>query len=142
MKIQVKVAPGIIVDVEGQKQKDLFKAVASAHEVFGAKNCGLCGSTDILPTWRTVTTVKGKKTETYEYPEYQCQARDDSGRRCGARLALGTINDDTGTLFPIRKLVDGKRPATKAEKEAGNSGTYGPHNGWHRWEKDAPQGDE
>lgn len=132
MKAQVKVSPNVIVEVEGAKQKDIFKAVCSAHEVFGEKKCGLCGSSEIVPVWRTVTTVKGKKTETYEYPEYHCQAVKD-GQRCGARLAIGTINDDTGTLYPIRKLVNGERPATKSEKDAGNSGNYGKHNGWHRW---------
>lgn len=140
MKVTVKVNPTTTVEVEGSKQKDLFKAVASAHEVFGEKKCGLCGSADIVQAWRPVTVVKGKKTETFEFPEYQCQSlyKDADGKykRCGARLALGTINDDTGTLFPIRKLVDGKRPATKEEKDAGNGGTYGPHKGWHRWEKE------
>lgn len=130
MKCQVKVSPSTIVEVEGAKQKDVFKAIASAHEVFGEKQCGCCGSTNIVPAWRTVTVLKGKKSETYEFPEYHCKAVNDGGRRCGARLSLGTINDDTGTLFPQRKLVDGKRPPTKKEKEAGINGDYGPTQGW------------
>lgn len=128
MKAQVKVSPTIIVEVEAGKQKDLFKAVASAHEVFGEKKCGCCGGTNVAPVWRTVTTVKGKKTETFEYPEWHCQEP-----KCRARLALGTINDDSGTLYPQRKLVDGQRPPTKEEREQGK-GTYGPHNGWHRYQ--------
>lgn len=135
MKAQVKVSPSTIVEVEGEKQKDLFKAIASAHEVFGEKECGLCHSKDIYPAWRSVTTIKGKKADTYEFAEYRCRGILDTGRRCGGRLAMSTINDDTGTLFPNRKLVDGKRPATKAELEAGITGEYGPHNGWHRFEK-------
>lgn len=133
MKAQVKVSPGLIIEVEASKQKDLFKAIASAHEVYGQPICGLCGSTDVVPVHRTVTTVKGKKPETFEYAEFHCRGKHQ-GKRCGARLALGNINDDTGTLFPIRKLVnDGERPANKAEKDAGNDGEYGTHNGWHRY---------
>lgn len=134
MKAQVKVGPTTIIEVEATKQKDLFKAVASAHEVFGEKKCALCGCTDITPVWRTVTVVKGKKTETYEYPEYHCQGVAN-GRRCGARLALGTINDDSGTLYPSRKLKDDGQPVTKEDRENGVEGKYGSHRGWHRFVK-------
>lgn len=135
MKAQVKVSPTTIVEVEAAKQKDLFKAIASAVEVLGVKRCAICGSTDITPVWRTVTKVEGKKVESFEYPEYHCQGRLEDGRRCGARLAMGTINDETGTLFPIKKLVDtpnGQRPPNKEEKKAGK-GSFGPHDGWHRF---------
>lgn len=135
MKAQVKVSPSVVVEVEAPKQKDLFKTMASMFEVFGVKKCGLCGSPDIVPVWRSVTKVEGKKMETFEYPEYHCKDHLEDGRRCGARLALGTINDDTGTLFPIRKLVDtpqGQRPPNKDEKKAGK-GAFGPHEGWHRF---------
>jgi hypothetical protein len=133
MKIQVKVSPKIIVELEAEKQKDLFFSVASAFEVFGSSCCGLCGSTDIVPVRRTVTTIKGKKTESWDFAEYHCQAHLDGNKRCGARLSMGTINDDTGTLFPVRRLVNGERPATKAEKDQGINGDYGDHNGWHRF---------
>lgn len=123
MKIQVKVSPAVIVELEAAKQKDLFKLMASAHEVFGEKCCGLCKSTDIVPRWRTATRVEGKKVETFEFPEYHCQ-----NPKCRARLALGTINDDTGTLFPQRRLLpNGKVPGKKDNKD---QASYGPHNGW------------
>jgi hypothetical protein len=136
VKAQVKVTPTTIVEVEAAKQKDLFKAIASAHEVFGEKRCGLCGSTEIVPAWRTVTVVKGKKTETYEYPEYHCHGKDENGQRCGARLALGTINDESGTLYPTRKLKEDGQPLTKEDRDAGIEGRYGRHQGWHRWKKE------
>lgn len=132
MKAQVKVTPSTIIECEADKQKDLFKAVASAHEVFGEKKCGLCGSADIAPAWRTVTVVKGKKTETYEYPEYHCK-----NPACRARLGMGTINDDTGTLYPNRKLKADGQPLTKEDKENGVEGKYGGHQGWHRWKPQA-----
>lgn len=148
MKAQVKVGPNTIIDIEAGKQKDLFKGIASAHEVFGEKSCGLCGCTNITPTWRTVTVVKGKKTETFEFPEYHCQGVLENGRRCGARLSLGTINDDTGTLYPQRRLIieggkkDQGRPPSKQEKEEGVTGDYGPHNGWTRYRGKVNQNDE
>ena len=142
MKAQVKVNATTIIEVEAAKQKDLVKAVASATEVFGEKRCGLCGSTDIRLAWRTATKVAGKKMETYEFPEWQCQALIEQGGkkvRCGAKLSLGTVNDDTGTLFPQRKLILDNRPSdqgrspSKEERENGITGSYGPHNGWTRY---------
>lgn len=140
MKAQIKVSPSTIIEVEADKQKDLFKAVTSAHEVFGEKCCGLCGSTNIRPVWRTATRHIGKKVEVFDYPEYRCDNVLDNGQRCGARLSIGTINDDTGTLFPVRRLIDGKRPATKAEKDQNINGSYGPHNGWYRFHPGQTEG--
>jgi hypothetical protein len=141
MKAQVKVGPGLIIEVEAGKQKDLYKLIASAHEVFGEKCCGLCGSENIVPVWRTVSVARGKKMETFEFPEWHCNGVLENKERCGARLSLGTINDDSGTLFPQRRLVfepkDVKRthgrPATKEEKEKGINGEYGRHRGWTRF---------
>jgi len=134
MKLQVKVGPKIIIEIEAAKQKDVFKMAASAHEVFGEKSCGVCNGTDIYPAWRTVTVVQGKKVETHEFPEWHCSD-------CRARLSLGTMNDDTGILFPKRKLM----PATNTEKtngkppgkkDDGSKATYGPHRGWTTYKGD------
>lgn len=148
MKAQVKVSSSTIIDVEAGKQKDLFKGIASAHEVFGEKRCGLCGCESITPVWRTVTVVKGKKTDFFEFPEWHCnglvEVKEDGNtfkRRCGARLALGTINDDTGTLFPQRRLIfkeDDKskefgRQPSKEEKDNGIMGEYSRGQGWTRY---------
>lgn len=144
MKAVYQVNPKLSVELDAPKQKDLFKALASAQEVFGEKRCGLCGCTDIIPVWRTVTTIKGKKTETHEFPEYHCQGLikdEQTGKqaRCGARLAMGTINDDTGTIYPTRKLKENGQPLTKEERDKGVEGKYGRHNGWHRFEKKTEQ---
>lgn len=126
MEMEVKVSPTRIIKLVAEKQKDLFKALASAHEVFGEKECGLCKGPDIVPVWRQTTRVTGKKVETFEFPEYHCQ-----NPQCRARLSLGTINDDTGTLFPQRRLMpDGKVPGKKDNKELAK---HGPHRGWTRW---------
>ncbi len=125
MKAQIRPSKNILVEVEAETQKDLFKEIASAHEVFGEKKCGLCGCEDIVPAWRTVTTVKGKKTETWEYPEWHC-----SNLKCRARLSLGTLNDGSGRLFPNRKLLENGKPATGEDRD---NGRYGPHQGWTRY---------
>lgn len=123
MKAQIKVNANLIVEAEAESQKDLFKAISSAHEIFGEKECGLCQSKDIYPAWRISTRVTGKKTEEFNYPEWRCRA-------CRAKLSLGTINDETGTLFPVRKLLPNGQPAGKDEKD---KAVYGGHNGWHKY---------
>lgn len=127
------------IEVEAATQKDLFKAIASTIEVFGEKKCGLCGCEDVVPFWRTVTTVKGKKTETYEYPEFAC-----TNPKCRAKLCFGTHNDDSGTLFPQRKLNEKGQQPTAEEREQGKL-KHGPHRGWFRWvppDKSDREGDD
>lgn len=106
----------MMVEVEAETQKELFQQIALASEVFGEKKCGLCGSEDIFPAYRTVT--QGKKS--FEYPEYHCQ-----NPACRARLSIG-CNMEGGTLFPQRKLDDKGKP----DRETGQ---YGKHNGWTKY---------
>ncbi len=120
MKAQVKVNPTTIVEVEAETQKDLFREVASAHEIFGEKVCGLCGCERIVPHWRTATRVTGKKSETFEYSEWRCTNQD-----CRARLSLGVMNDGSDRLFPNRKLTAEGKPSLE--------GSYGEHQGWSRY---------
>jgi hypothetical protein len=115
VKAQVKVSPQIIVEVEGETQKDLFKAIASATEVFGEKCCGLCASTRIVHAYRVVT--QGKKV--FEYPEYHCQD-------CFARLSIGCLFENGG-LFPHRKLDKDGKPSRK------EGSSFGPHRGWTKF---------
>ena len=136
MRAQFKVSNKLIIDVDAPKQKDLFKCLASAQEVFGEECCGLCGSKNIGPIWRTSTKVEGKKVETFEFPEWKCFD-------CPGRLAMGTINDDTGTLYPIRKLSpETGLPVTKEESKRGVQGVYGKSRGWHKWQKKGGGDDE
>lgn len=117
LQAQVKVGPHTIITVTAETQKELFKEIASAHEVFGERKCGLCGTEGIIPVHRTVT--KGKKT--YEYPEYHCP-----NRACRARLSLGSMQEG-GQLFPIRKLTAEGKPSRE-------EGTFDPrHMGWTRY---------
>lgn len=126
MKANIRVSKNVTLEIDGSKQKDLFKSICSAHEVFGETKCGLCQSENIVPVWRTAIKMTGKKQEVVDYPEYQC-------KDCFAKLALGTIHDDTGTLFPKRKLFNGQNPKNDDERE---KATYGKHNGWFKFVKE------
>jgi hypothetical protein len=123
-KAQVKTSPALIVEVTGDNQKDLFKSVAQAMEVFGEKACGLCQSGDISLRHR----VTGPKSE-FDYYECACN-------KCGARLSYGQSGDKT-SLFPKRKLL----PTGEPENPKKGGGSYGQHNGWTKWRGDAKDGD-
>ena len=93
--------PSLTIELEGGTQKELFKGVAEAQEVFGERQCGKCKSASIHFRVRTV----GK----YSYYEMSCID-------CGAKLAFGQ-SLDTHSLFPIRKLTPQGKPCSK-------TGTY------------------
>lgn len=110
IEIQIKLAGGQrIVKVSGETQRDAFAEMAAAVEVFGETNCGLCGSANVRPVHRTV--------DKFHFYEYACND-------CDARLSLGQLSDNSGGLFPVRRLI----PATG--KPDFKLGTPGRHKGW------------
>ncbi len=100
----------LVVKVDGDTQKELFKTLAETAEVFGETKCGLCGSDDIKPVVRVV----GED----DFPEWHCNV-------CQARLSLGQ-NRKGGGLFPIRKLTENGKPDRA-------TGKFGKHNGWTKY---------
>ena len=114
LEFQIKLAGGSrIVKVIGETQRDAFEAMAGACEVFGETTCGLCGSANIRPVHRIA--------DRFHFYEYHCQ---EPG--CRARLSLSQINDSTGNLFPVRKLMPNGKPNFQR-------GDYGPHRGWTKY---------
>lgn len=86
--------------IEGETPKDIFMGLAQTHEVFGESQCGQCGSTNIHYKVRSSTAKKGKNVgKSFTYYEIACGS-------CQCYLAVGQHNNDKGTLFPDRKLVD------------------------------------
>lgn len=85
----------LIIKVEADKQKDLFREIAVAQEIFDAEErCGLCSSTRIHFRVRTV-----EANEFFELACLQCDARFEYGQhRTG------------NTLFPKRRTDDGPLP--------------------------------
>lgn len=117
MEAQIKLAGGgRIIQVEGETQKDLFEQMAAAYEVFNETTCGLCGSTNIRPVHRVA--------DKYHFYEYACQ---EPG--CWARLTFGQPSDNSGGLFPVRKLLPNGKPSWK-------DGQEGPHRGWTKYRGD------
>lgn len=114
MEFVLKVPRGH-VKVEGESVKDLFKNAADADDVFGDAECGLCQSPNLRYVARPASD--GKREFTY----YEAQCRD-----CGARLSFGQ-SQDTKNLFPKRKLNKNGEPDME-------NGSYGKHNGWHKFQ--------
>ena len=111
MKAQLKVRGNLVIELDGEKQRDLFRAIASAQEVFGERACGKCGSQDLRFRVR-------RNRDEQEFFELLCL-------RCWAVLEFG-CHKSGGTLFPRRRKGD----------EGGRQETL-PDHGWTHWEVEA-----
>lgn len=110
MKAQIKVRPNLIIEVEEDKQVDLFRSIASTQEVFGEAKCGKCNCTELQ-------FITRKNSEEDEFFELKC-------KKCFAVLQISQ-HKKGGGLYPNRTSKD----------DAGER-TYLPDNGWVRWNKE------
>jgi hypothetical protein len=110
MKAQLRVRTDLVIELEAEQQQDLFRAIASAQEVFGEKKCGKCKAANL--TFR-VRTVKDNN-----FFEVVCNS-------CRATMSMG-VHRTGGTLFPRRHI--------EAE---GGAKEWLPDNGWLRWDPEA-----
>ena len=92
MKATYKVNKKLLVELEGETAKSLFKELAVVSEIFGQETCGLCKKDNI--------SYRVRNNDDNDYYENVCQD-------CGAILAYG-VHKKGGTLFPKRKDKDGK----------------------------------
>ncbi len=76
------------IEVEGEKQKDVFRELSQAQEVFQHEACGKCKGTELRFVVRNV--------EDNDFYEIHCL-------KCRARLSFGQHKGKEGTLFPRRK---------------------------------------
>lgn len=108
MEAQYKTRNGrMVVKVEAEDQKTIFKQIAAVQEVFEAEtDCGLCKSQDIRFRVRSV--------DDNEYFELTCT-------NCNARFEFGQHRKG-GSLFPKRRDESGK---------------YLPNRGWSKYEAPA-----
>ena len=81
------------IEVEGEKQKDVFGELARAQEVFQHEACGKCKGGELRFVVRNV--------DDNDFYEIHCL-----DRQCRARLAFGQHKGKEGTLFPRRKNSD------------------------------------
>jgi hypothetical protein len=104
MEAQYKTRSGrLFVKVQAEKEKDLFRQLATVQEVFDAETqCGCCNSENIRFQVRSV--------ESMEFFEIICIA-------CGAKFEFGQHKNGAG-LFPKRRSERGD-PL--------------PNNGWKKW---------
>lgn len=117
MKIQAKISPQIILEVDGETQKDVFDKLASASEIFGEKICGLCSCKELSFVKRTI--------DGNDYYELKC-----TNSECLAKLSIGQSKKNKGELFPKRKLISSGPQKGKPDTK---NGQYGSHNGWTKW---------
>lgn len=124
------------IKVAADTQKELFKEMASAYEVFNEQRCGLCGC-------KFIEMCVRKNKDEEDFYEYQCRGlvEGEPGKPklpCRAYLYVGS-NKKGGHLFPVRKLVEAGPEAGKPCRE---KGAFGRHNGWTRYRgqpKDGPR---
>jgi ribosomal protein L40E len=77
------------VTVEGEDQKEIFRALAEYQEVFSIAKCKGCGSDNLRFSVRRQADAKGK-----EHTYYELRCLD-----CYAKLPYGQ-HDNGQTLFP------------------------------------------
>src|SRR5580704_11166971 len=111
MKAILKISDQVSIEVEAEKQTELFRGVAQTLEAFSQATCGLCQA----PAIAVHRVAAGN-----EFHEMRC-----TNPECGARLSLGQ-HKERHTLFPIRSLADNGKPDRK-------KGTPGAHGGWTKY---------
>jgi hypothetical protein len=94
MKISFKPFPEsqISIELNADKETDVFQAISRLQDVFGEKSCGVCDLSNIKFQTRKAKSQTGKD---FLYHEMTCLD-------CGAKLQYGQHNNNLGTLFPKR----------------------------------------
>jgi hypothetical protein len=105
MKVQRKLAPGTIVEAEGDTVAELFEKLAALEEVFSRQQCGLFRKTSI-----TFTVRRDKDNHVYHMAV--CNS-------CGGEFRFGVRKNPVGMLFPQLKDADGNKK---------------PNAGWSKWQ--------
>ena len=111
MKVQLKVKPKIIVEVEDDKMVDVFETLSCAQEVFG-ESCARCGNEDI--------EFSTRKNDGSTFYELKC-----SNRKCNAILQISPHNDKTGNMFTRRYDLDEDKQKVWLK-----------HRGWKIWDRE------
>ncbi len=119
LEFHLRLSTGTI-KVTGATQKDLFRALGRAQEVFGESSCGKCGSEKIVFSCR--------KIDDNEFFEVTCT-------KCQAYLHIGQSKKDVGALFPCRKLLPNGKPHFKEGKYDDQ------HRGWTTYRGGREDGD-
>lgn len=96
MKVQIKINPATILEVDGETPLDVFTKLAQLEEVFSIDRCGLCGS----PVHHVAREASG-----FMFYELRCQ---NIKKDCGAALRFGQPKEGKGILFVQKKDKQGQ----------------------------------
>jgi hypothetical protein len=96
MKAHYKTGNGrIVIEIQGETVKDVFRAIAQAQEVFeAAHTCGSCNSEDIRFQVRTV-----EDNDFYELVCLECRAQLHFGQHKKGRTLFVKRRDEAGNLL-------------------------------------------
>lgn len=133
MKAQIKANSKLIIEVEAEKETELFEGIATAEEVFTQSQCGMCKSVEIKYVVR-------KDDDDNKYYELHCKHP-----ACRARLPFG-VNKKGGGMYPkvrwdsLSKSENGRigeQEKRKDEEEyAKNHFGFLPNGGWYKYKKE------
>ena len=126
MEAQYKTRDGrLVIKVEAEHQKGLFKELAAAQEVFESEaECGCCRSKELRFRVRIV--------DENEFYELACN--------CGARFEFGQ-HKKGGSLFPKRRAEDGTALPHRGWAKWEPSTNTLPVNGRNQSTQSPPSGD-
>lgn len=120
IRVTQKMGDRITVTIEANDDKEAFRKLGSAHEVYNIRMCGMqgCGGTDLRFNLR--------ENEGNQFPEVVCM-------KCYARLAYGQKKGTT-EIYPRRRFHK-QHPlvVSKQYKEDDKM----PDGGWERYERPA-----
>jgi len=119
MKVQMKVSPKIIIDINADEMTTVFEEIANAQEILGICECGKCKS-------QNIRYVVREDSEANKYYEMRCQD-------CFAKIAFG-LNKKGGGMFP--KLKENTDEDKCLMGGAVQPGAYLPDKGWLKWDKE------
>lgn len=126
-KILYKVNNNITIEIEGEKNSDVFSELARTQEIFSEPSCGVCNGEYKF----VLRTAKDKKNKEFTYYELLC-----TNLNCRAKFFYG-VGGDNVDLFPKRKWdsLSEEQQKNREEDQEYAEKHYGylPHRGWYKY---------
>lgn len=129
MKVTTKPStkPNLLIEVEGDTEVEIFKALSRVEELLNHGVCGKCESKDTKFVWR-------KDSDDNDWLEMSC-----NNPRCNARLPFGQQKGKGGTIYAKKtwRSLSETQKAERADEEeyANKHGGWLPNGGWFIFKK-------
>jgi|3_EtaG_2_1085321.scaffolds.fasta_scaffold00069_35 hypothetical protein len=124
---RVKITDAIWMDVDSDKEVDLFKGMARVQEIFQHSQCGKCGNKDVRFVCR-------QDKDDNDWLEIVCQSI-----QCRAKLVFGQVKGKGGEIYPKHRwsLLSDTQKQGRADEEAYAEQHSGflPNKGWFVYKK-------